>query len=315
LTGDFCQLPPVKAEWCFKADCWPEFEANTTRLTKCWRQSDQRFLEAINLIRSGNGKDGAMLLRDLVEFVPNAQVGFDGTTIIAKNEMVDNFNFTSQSRLSGAMTRVANQRWGRLRSEWKWEMFKGKRVGTIPPTLELKVGALVMILNNDTPVFSYVNGDLGHIKDYNPTTGQYLIKLKRTDQEVLIGPIVREFYQKDMIGSGLTKEQIEDIPSYHPRDEALPFGEVYFNEKRHRYVTGGIKYYPIRLAYASTVHKSQSLSFDQVQVDLFNHFLGSPNMLYVAISRARTPQGLRLVGTPALLEERCKVHPEVLRFI
>jgi ATP-dependent DNA helicase PIF1 len=316
LTGDFCQLPPVKAEWCFKADCWPQFEANTTRLTKCWRQSDQKFLDAINLIRKGDGRAGADLLRDMVEFVPNAQVGFDGTTIIAKNEMVDNFNFTSQSRLTGAMTRVTNERWGRLRSEWKWEMFKGKRIGTIPPTLELKIGALVMILNNDTPVFSYVNGDLGHIEDYDGASGIYYIKLKRTDEIVPIGPIVREYQQKDMIGSGYSREQIDMIPCYHPnRDEDIPFGVVYFNEKRRRYVTGGVKYYPLRLAYASTVHKTQGLSLDAVQIDCYNHFFGAPAMAYVAISRARTPQGLRIVGTPDLLAERVKVHPEVLRWL
>jgi len=315
LTGDFCQLPPVKAEWCFKADCWPQFEANTTRLTKCWRQDDQKFLDAINLIRKGDGRAGADLLRNMVEFVPNAQVGFDGTTIIAKNEMVDNFNFTSQSRLTGAMTRVTNERWGRLRSEWKWEMFKGKRIGTIPPTLELKIGALVMILNNDTPVFSYVNGDLGHIEDYDSTRGIYYIKLKRTEQIVPIGPIVREYQQKDMIGSGLTREQIDDIPQYHPRDEDPPFGIIYFNVKKHRYITGGIKYYPLRLAYASTVHKTQGLSLDAVQIDCYNHFFGAPAMAYVAISRARTPQGLRIVGTPDLLAERVKVHPEVLRWL
>src|SRR4029077_14716364 len=55
LTGDFCQLSPIKAKWAFEASCWPEFEAHTTRLTKIWRQADAQFLEAINAIRSGNG--------------------------------------------------------------------------------------------------------------------------------------------------------------------------------------------------------------------------------------------------------------------
>ena len=40
LVGDFAQLPPIRARWAFDADCWPLFAANTTRLTKVWRQDD-----------------------------------------------------------------------------------------------------------------------------------------------------------------------------------------------------------------------------------------------------------------------------------
>src|ERR1700675_4124367 len=51
LTGDFCQLPPIKAKCAFEAECWPMFEANTERRTKCGRQTDEEFLEAVNHIR------------------------------------------------------------------------------------------------------------------------------------------------------------------------------------------------------------------------------------------------------------------------
>src|SRR5438445_4710178 len=90
-TGDFAQLPPIKAKWAFEADCWPAFEASTTRLTKVWRQTDLRFLEAINHIRAGRGMVGATILFQLgVEFVKHANTKFQGTTIMAKNDVVDN---------------------------------------------------------------------------------------------------------------------------------------------------------------------------------------------------------------------------------
>src|SRR5205823_2170218 len=76
LTGDFCQLPPVNADFCFKAECWPKFVRNITRLTKVWRQGDERFLEAINAVRSGDGLKGAALLKGMVEFSNFVDINF-----------------------------------------------------------------------------------------------------------------------------------------------------------------------------------------------------------------------------------------------
>jgi len=56
IIGDLCQLPPVKAEYVFKANCWPFFEQNTIHLEKIWRQDNPQFIEAINLVRSGKWK-------------------------------------------------------------------------------------------------------------------------------------------------------------------------------------------------------------------------------------------------------------------
>ena len=132
ITGDFCQLPPIKAEFAFKADCWPVFDRNTTRLTKCWRQSDERFVAALQEIRQGNGPAGVELFQQCgVVFVPNTDTTFDGTTIIAKNEGVDRFNFAAHSRVNGKIISVRSERWGKQRGEWK----------NIPEMLQLKIGA------------------------------------------------------------------------------------------------------------------------------------------------------------------------------
>ena len=78
-VGDPLQLPPVKAEWFFKAQCWPHFQENTTRLTKIWRQSDPAFLNALNYLRSGKGEEAAAILKDIVQFAPvvNKKLGWD----------------------------------------------------------------------------------------------------------------------------------------------------------------------------------------------------------------------------------------------
>jgi len=315
LVADFCQLPPIppKGEkdipWAFKADCWDKFDGNTTRLTKYWRQTDVKFLEAINLIRAGNGRDGARILRDIgITFSMESDKGFDGTTIIAKNDAVDGFNFVAHSRVNGQMIRVANSRWGKLRKEWDH----------IPAELSLKVGAYAMILTNDTPKFTFVNGDCGHVKDYNIESddyGSFNIELVRNQSQVGIGQITRFNHQKDAPRElGEDNRALRSAYAYDPDSDDLPKSPA-FDIKTHKWIVGAITYYPLRLAYATTVHKSQSLSLDRVQMDINNHMMKMPGMTYVALSRCRTPEGLRIIGTPERLAEVVTVSPEVMKWL
>src|SRR5258708_4571216 len=240
LVADFCQLPPIppKGEkdipWAFKADCWDKFDANTTRLTKYWRQTDEKFLSAINLIRSGNGRDGARILKDInITFSMESDKGFDGTTIIAKNDAVDGFNFIAHSRVNGQLIKVKNSRWGKLRKEWDH----------VPAELALKVGSYCMILSNDTPAFTYVNGDCGHIKDH--TDEEFTVELVRNKSIVGIDQIWRWNHQKDSPrelvehSRSLRQAYAYDCEGYEP--PLSPAWDI----KARRWIVGGIKYDPL----------------------------------------------------------------------
>jgi len=80
-------------------------------------------------------------------------------------------------------------------------------------------------------------------------------------------------------------------------------------------IVGWVSYLPCRLAWATTVHKSQGLSFDSVQVAMKDPFYMQPSMLYVALSRARTMDGLRLVGTAQQFSARCQVNTKVREWL
>lgn len=298
LTGDFCQLPPVEGQWAFKANCWPRFAANTTKLEKIWRQTDPNFMNAINLVRSGQGQEGALALRRTATQWDTANdIHFDGTTIMAKNKAVDSYNGVRLDRLTGKKVAVKSIRWGRQRSEWS----------KIPEVLELKIGAYVMILANDSPAFTYVNGDCGHIVDC--ANGGFRIKLVRDNgREVVIRPLERGYEVKRV------PEDVGEIQKgTFARNVALPYDqrEPYWDAYARRYVLGQVKYYPLRLAYAATVHKTQGLSLDKVQMDVRDGFFGTPAMTYVALSRARTPEGLRIVGGMDVFSKRVKFDEEV----
>ena len=80
---------------------------------------------------------------------------------------------------------------------------------------------------------------------------------------------------------------------------------------KRRFVEGQCELWPVRLAYASTVHKSQGLSLDRCQIDIRDHFFGQPAMLYVALSRCRTMERLRVVGQRERFVRQCAVDERV----
>jgi ATP-dependent DNA helicase PIF1 len=300
-VGDPLQLPPVKAEWFFKAQAWAKFQKNTTKLTKIWRQSDPAFLNALNFLRSGNGAEAAEILKDIVTFAPVVNKSWDGTTIVGKNDQVDRHNYLRLMQVTGQLYNIDSARWGKQATEWARH---------IPAQLQIKVGALVVILTNDSPEFTYANGDTGHVRGFEP--GYVLVELKRNGEVVKIGKIHRTV---------TTREEPPELAGMDPMDlpEAssgnAPFGKISFDPDREVWHVGGIRFMPLRLAYASTVHRSQGLSLDSVQVDLRDTFTGMPAMVYVSLSRVKTPQGLRIVGTPDLIIKRCNVDAEVIPFI
>lgn len=127
--------------------------------------------------------------------------------------------------------------------------------------INVKIGAKIMYLANskDAPL---VNGTLGIFVSHN---NQHYIRVNEIDYP--LEPI--RFTKKEYV----LNTKIND----------LELQEV-----------GAIEQYPIRLAYALSIHKSQGMTFDRVQIDLTRPcFLKS--MLYVALSRVKTPEGLRLI--------------------
>ena len=307
LTGDFCQLPPVKSPWTFEQEVWSEFEAHTVKLTKVWRQDSAKFLEALNHLRRGEGREGAEKLTGLVKWKASIQRDFDGTTIVAKNDEVERHNRLALNALPGAVIGLPGSSWGTLakgqpkRDQGEWK--------NIPEVLQLKVGAYVMILANcmmDGELV-YANGDCGHVERVNEGSRTVGVRLVRTGEVVSVAPVTRHHATKDEPEQGY----------YDPTHNTSQWDgkEPYYDPKKKRFLLGGVTYMPLRLGYASTVHKTQGLSLDRIQVDCRAFFFGNPGMAYVALSRARTPEGVVVVGTPRLFEARVKVDPKVLPWL
>ncbi len=150
----------------------------------------------------------------------------------------------------------------------------------LPEEIVVKKGARVMFVRNHPDGF-YYNGKIGVV------TGKFdeelFIKVEGDDQPIAVAPI--EWKNKRYSLDDETKEiKVEEIGSY--------------------------KQYPIKLAWAVTVHKSQGLTFDEVNIDLADTF--APGQLYVALSRCRTLEGLIL--SSKLSRENIKVDQRVIGY-
>jgi hypothetical protein len=295
LTGDFCQLPPVKATWAFDAECWVRFAEQTIKLTKVWRHGNEEFLAALNLVRAGRGLEAAEALAPLVNWIPSINRDFDGTTVVAKNAEVDRHNWLALKDLEGPKIKCPARREGKQRAEWK----------LIPEALELKIGAYVMILANApraeglgyfdfSTELNYANGDCGHVEGVNIEAREVAIRLVRNNATVNVRRITRENTTRD-----------------EPEEDVVEGFKTIYNSSRKTWTIGTVTYIPLRLAYAATVHKTQGLTLDRIQVDSRAHFFGSPAMAYVALSRARDAKNVWVVGNPKLFATKVKIDEKV----
>jgi len=290
IIGDLCQLPPIKQKFIFESPYWERFENNTIKLEKIWRQDNPKFVEAINLVRADKGEEAMPLFKECgVTFANELNWITDATTLIPNNFDVDSYNEKRLNALSGSLIRTVKRYFGKQLPEWTKH---------IPYELRVKKGAYVMILINDVPEFNYVNGDCGHIEDYDERDDIFYISLVRTGQTVKIGRTVRY---------NLTDKQPDQ--SYHTTN-FTPTSDY----KTGDWIIGKILFHPIRLAYASTIHKSQGLSLDKVQIDTRPQFFTADAMGYVSISRCRTPEGLVLVGKPDNIGKKMRMNKKVLKY-
>jgi ATP-dependent exoDNAse (exonuclease V) alpha subunit len=175
-----------------------------------------------------------------------------------------------------------------------------------------------MILSNDLELdmnrqrqMTYANGDLGELVEWLPKEKKFVIRLKRNGAEVKIGKITRTHEMLELPFGLKEPDHTAKTPD-QGRKERKPFRA---ERDRRRWVVGEVQFFPFRLAFASTIHKSQGLTLDAVQLDMRAGFTGEASMMYVGLSRCRTPEGLMLVGAPAKLAERIRIHDKARPWI
>jgi len=274
LCGDFFQLPPVSRNgavgddsmFCFESKLWGECLAgssgkqNCFSLTEVFRQKDARLLDLLSEVRhNAVTTQGLQTLADLRRPLV-VKEGIEPTKLFPTNQRADAVNIERLAALPGGEGNEIVLTAKDLVPEGHIVTPDQLDAMTMfPRRLELKVGAQVMLLKNTTPTL--VNGSRGVVTSFRP------IDVAQTR----FLPMVR-FASGEHILVGLEEDKKE------------------VSGKRHIIRIQ----VPLRLSWAITIHKAQGMSIDYLEVDLRNVF--EAGQAYVALSRARTLEGLRVLS-------------------
>ena len=284
LIGDVFQLPPVvnKSEWgmlnrfyksafFFSAKAFQELGPQSVELDKIYRQDDDDFIDLLNKIRVNE----------------IAQHELDAVNVRAVESPHSEKRYITLSTHNYVVNTINKKKLDALTTDailFQAEVLKEFPTKAIPTDvlLELKEGAQVMFVKND----------LGDRKRYYNGTIGTIIELKSDFIKVEVenyGTIIVE------------QAEWENIKfEWDEKEQAIK-----------KKVIGTFKQYPLRLAWAITVHKSQGLTFDHVIADLDQSF--SEGQVYVALSRCSSLEGLVL--TNPIPRRAIKANPIALRFM
>ena len=285
LFGDPYQLAPVPGEgderayfddhyrsmWFFDAAVWNDAELTIYELTTIHRQHEDEFKYLLNAVR--HGRVTAEIAGRLNDVGARPAPSDGAITLATTNSTVTRINATELARLPGRVLTA--------RAEISGEF--GGRAYPADEALELKVGARVMFLRNDTGgdgAQRWVNGSVGTVLKIDQT-----VHVEIDGERHEVRPAVWEKFKYSY--SPLTKSLRKDVVAEFTQ-------------------------FPLRLAWAVTIHKSQGKTYDRAIVDLGQRSF-APGQTYVALSRISALDGLYL--TRPLRPSDIIVDENVVRFM
>ncbi len=277
VVGDLNQLAPVLNEksnlqqdklckenyntsYVFEAKCWKEMNFKHIFFTKIFRQTDKEFTSHLAALESTQGSNFSKALDYFNKRVTDKRPQ-EAVCLCARKIDAQHINQAELDKLPQPTYRIPAYQSSRYDNDWK------EANCPAPKVLYLKIGAKVMFVRNDEEK-RFVNGMIGYVKSIN---------------------CVKE--------NAIKSITVEITPNYAVEVRCCTWYKMILNKKTGRQEADLDNFFcqfPLQLAWATTIHKAQGMTFDSAYVDLGEKGAFSIGQTYVALSRVRTLEGLWL---------------------
>ena len=286
VVGDFLQLPPVvrgnfEVKFAFEASSWETFHFEKIELTHIYRTDNQAFISLLNNVRFGIiNEEIHNHLNKYIKPLPSDLSQF--TFLFGKNDSAQRHNKTQLEFIENELFVRESQIVKHQKSTKESEIDRFLNDARIERELALKVGSPVLFTRNS---WNYFNGERGLIikidtaNVYIQKSDGQVVKLETVAQSKMV------WKEKTVAGK---KELIE---------------ESLFT----------VYQFPIKLAFAITIHKSQGMSIEDLIIETNEIF--APSQFYVALSRSSNPQNLTLIAPRKQWYALAFVNDKALGFV
>ncbi len=286
VVGDFLQLPPIvkgygEVFFAFESFAWKRFSFKKVELTHIYRTDDAAFIALLNAVRFGKIDENIHnQLNSYIRPLPQDLSQF--TFLFGKNSSAQQHNVIQLASIDADIIVKEAQIVKHTRSVTDKEIARFMEDARIESTLQLKIGAPVLFTRN---AWNYFNGERGVVINadesyvYVQKSDAKVVKLESVAQNKTL------WKEKTVAGK---KELVE---------------ESLFS----------VYQYPIKLAFAITIHKSQGMSIEDLIIETNEIF--APSQFYVALSRASNPARLTLIAPQKQWYELAFVNAKAMEFV
>jgi len=286
IVGDFLQLPPVvrgsdEVKFAFESGAWSSFDFLKIELTHIYRTDDAHFIELLHNVRFGVVDEAVHNhLNEYIRPLPNDLSEF--TFLFGKNISAQKHNKIQLAFIDSELFVKEAQVIKHLKTTNDNEVERFMNDARIEKELELKIGSPVLFTRNS---WNYFNGERGLVVNIDTAN----VYVQKSDGKVVkLEPVAQSkalWKEKTIEGK---KEMVE---------------ENIFS----------IYQFPLKLAFAITIHKSQGMSIEDLIIETNEIF--APSQFYVALSRSSNPARLNLIAPKTQWYNLAFVNAKAMAFV